>query len=156
MKNKTLFSLLIAIAVIAGGCDFLESINPFSSSDDKTIELYRNRLDSLERAHALEREQLLAREKALMDTVESMRLEAEKAETFKRFHLVAGAFRTPAYARSFHEKVKREGYNSQIIIAPNGFHLVTAGSFDILRNAVNEYHRIRNAGDYEVWLYTHH
>ncbi len=156
MGKIKLFSLLIVISVIFASCDFVESINPFSSSAADSLELYRHRLDSLERAHAMEREQLLAREKALMDTVESMRLEAEKTETFKRFHLVAGSFRTPAYANNFHEKVKREGYSSQIIIAPNGFHLVTVGSFDSFRNAVNEYHRIRNSGEYEVWLYTHH
>ncbi len=154
MRRKRFAVLLTAIVFVACSCDFIENVNPFSSDSSDSLEIYRERLDSINLAREREREEMLERERVLLEKIDKLQSEAEKTRITENYHLIVGAFRTPAYAQNYKEKFSSGGYDSRIITAPNGFHLVTIGSYESYRNAVNEYHRIRSAGEYEVWLYS--
>jgi cell division protein FtsN len=145
--------ILLTVTLILGGCDFVKKVNPFASKVD-TMELYLQRQDSIRRAELLMRQQEEARrEQARADSIQRVReAEAERLRA-QKYHLIVGAFKTPAYADDFHKKMIAEGHDSRIILAENNFHLVTIKSLDNYRTAVNEWRDLRNQGEHLVWLY---
>jgi cell division protein FtsN len=152
--QKFIITALAAI-LLAGGCDFIEKVNPFSKKED-TMSEYLQREDSIRRAELLRTQQMEARrrEQALADSIRrAQEAEAAEAKATGRYHLIVGAFKTPAYASDFYDKIRSQGNDSRIIMADNDFHLVTIKSFNDYRTAVNEWIRIRAEGEHLVWLY---
>ncbi|MFO7923578.1 MAG: hypothetical protein R6U58_07785 [Bacteroidales bacterium] len=148
-----LIFFVITITLLISGCDFVKKVNPFAKKVD-TMELYQQRQDSIRRAELLRRQQEEARrEQARADSISKAReAEAERLRAL-RYHLIVGAFKTPAYADEFHKKMLAQGHDSRIIMSENNFHLVTIKSLDNYRVAVNEWKDIRNQGEHLVWLY---
>ncbi len=145
--------ILLAVTLTLGGCDFVKKVNPFASKVD-TMELYLHRQDSIRRAELLRRQQEDARlEQARADSIQKIREAETERLRAQKYHLIVGAFKTPAYADDFHKKMLAEGYDSRIIMAENNFHLVTIKSLDNYRTAVNEWREIRSGGEHLVWLY---
>jgi cell division protein FtsN len=152
--QKIVIIALVSI-LLAGGCDFIKKVNPFSKKEDTMAE-YLQREDSIRRAELLRTQQMEARlrEQALADSIRrAQEAEAAKAEAAGRYHLIVGAFKTPAFADEFHDRIRSGGYDSRIIMSDNDFHLVTIKSFNDYRTAVNEWIRIRGEGEHLVWLY---
>jgi cell division protein FtsN len=148
-----LIFIVIAITMLISGCDFVKKVNPFARKAD-TMELYQQRQDSIRRAELLRRQQEEARrEQVRADSIRKAReAEAERLSAL-RYHLIVGAFKTPAYADEFQKKMLAQGHDSRIIMSENNFHLVTIKSLDNYREAVNEWKDIRNQGEHLVWLY---
>ncbi len=152
---QKLITVILGIALLAAGCDFVKKVNPFASKVD-TMEIYMQQQDSIRRAELLRMQQEEARR--AQAEAEAAQLEEEKAkeEAAKpsgRYHLIVGAFKTPLYAKEFHAKMKAEGHDSQIIEGYYDFHLVTIKTHDEYRPAVNDWIKIRNQGEHLVWLY---
>jgi cell division protein FtsN len=147
--------IIILAVLLSGGCDFIERINPFAEKAD-TLEIYRQQQDSIRREAMLRKQQEeTRREQARVDSLkrvgESAAIIPEEAS---RYHLVAGAFKTPSYANGFHEYIRNQGYDSRIIMSENNFHLVTLRSVNDYRAAVNELRSLRAQGHHEgIWLY---
>lgn len=153
--QRFLFILLI-VSLSLGSCDFVKKINPFSKEADNSMEVYQRQQDSLKRVEALKVQQDMARrEQAQADSIRLMQQQQEaERERMERYHLIVGAFKTPDYARSFHNAITSQGHQSKILMSANDFHLVTISSTDNYRSAVNEWIAIRNQGEHqEVWLY---
>jgi hypothetical protein len=146
--------IFLATVLFSGGCDFIESINPFAESTD-TLEIYRQRQDSIRSAELLRIQQQEARlEQARADSVQRIQDEAQILKVAERYHLIVGAFRTPLYATDFQNVVRTQGHDSRILMSDNNFHLVTARSLNDYRTALNELAAIRNQGEhYDAWLY---
>jgi cell division protein FtsN len=151
------FSLILLIVSLSlGSCDFVKKINPFSKEADNSMEIYQRQQDSLQRAEALRVQQESARlEQAQADSIRMVQQQKEAERLrMERYHLVVGAFKTPDYARTFHNEILSQGHPSKILMSENDFHLVTIKSTDNYRSAVNDWIAIRNQGEHqEVWLY---
>jgi outer membrane murein-binding lipoprotein Lpp len=148
------FTLIILIVLLLTGCDFVRKINPFSKKADYQLELYQRQQDSIRLAEEYRLQQEEARRaQERAESIRQAELEAMMAAKVKPYHLVVGAFKTPAYAKSFHEKILAAGHESDIIMAENDFHLVTIKSTDDYRSAVNEWKAIRKGEYFDVWLY---
>lgn len=151
MQKFTVF--LFAAVFFTSGCDFIERVNPFAESTD-TMELHRQRLDSIRRVRQLREQQEQARlEQAREETLQEVPENAE-VETSERYHLIVGAFKTPAYAEDYHKKMRDNGHDSRIIMSDNNYHLVTLESFDNYRAAVDKWREARESGEHEIWIYT--
>jgi cell division protein FtsN len=155
MYKKTLFFLVIAS--LAAGCDFVSKINPFAEKVD-TLEIYRQRQDSIRRAVLLERQQEeFRRERAAAERADSVRKVTEVAElqrTAHRYHLVVASFKTPSYASVLSEQIRSQGYDSRIMISKNQFHRVTLKSFDNFQTAIREMNALRSSGEYgDAWVH---
>jgi cell division protein FtsN len=147
------FTVILLVVFLLTGCDFVRKINPFSKKADQ-LELYQKQQDSIRLAEEYRLQQEETRlAQARADSIRQAELDAIMAAKVKPYHLVVGAFKTPAYAKSFHEKILSEGHQSEIIIAENDFHLVTIRSTDDYRAAVNEWNAIRRGEYFDVWLY---
>ncbi len=151
---QKLTTTILVITLLMSGCDFVRSINPFSKKEDP-LEAFQQREDSIRRAEMLQRQQEEARlQEARADSLrKAQEAEAERLKAMNRYHLIVGAFKTPAYAEDFHKKILAEGHDSKIIMSENNFHLVTIKSLDNYRDAVNDWRTIRNQGEHLVWLY---
>ncbi len=148
-----LLIIVFAFSLLTGGCDFVKKVNPFTTRVD-TMDQYRQRQDSIRRAEMLRSQQEEARlEQARADSIRKARSEAERLRTMERYHLIVGAFKTPAYAEDFRQKILAQGNDSRIIMSDNNFHLVTIKSLGNYREAVNEWKVIRDQGEHLVWLY---
>ncbi len=143
--------IILSLILVTTGCD---NINPFKKKVDHAL-LEQQRQDSIRLAQEAEqsRQQQLA-EQAILE--EQRRIEeAERIKASFKYHLVVGSFKVPSNATRYHEKIRSKGFDSQIVMAKNGFQLVTMKSFDNYRTAVNELRNVTRAGEYEVWLYIH-
>jgi cell division protein FtsN len=154
--HKPTFIVLV-IALLAGGCDFIDKINPFAQSVD-TLEIYRQRQDSIRRAALLERQlEEARREKAAAERADSLRNATETSERLRmanRYHLIVGSFKTSSYASLFNERIRNQGHDSRILMSDNQFHLVTIKSLDDYRSAVNELRALWNTGEHgDAWLF---
>jgi hypothetical protein len=155
MYKMTFFFLVIAVLV--AGCDFISKINPFAEKVD-TLEIYRQRQDSIRRAVLLERQQEeFRRERAAAeraDSVQKTRDEDERQRMASRYHIVIASFRTPTYATMLNEQIRSQGYDSRVMISENQFHRVTIRSFDNFQSAIREMNVLRNTGEYaDAWVH---
>ncbi len=70
-----------------------------------------------------------------------------------KYHVITGSFRNPLNAENFNKEMNKMGYHSQIIMASNGFNLVSAYSGDNYNEVINALTNIRTAVNQESWLY---
>lgn len=145
--------VILAFTFLLTGCDFVKKVNPFARKAD-TMEIYQQRQDSIRRAELLRRQQEEARrEQERADSIRLAQEEAARLKAMERYHLIVGAFKNPAYANDFNQKMIAGGHDSRIIMSKNNFHLVTIKSLTDYRTAVREWRAIRNEGEHLVWLY---
>jgi cell division protein FtsN len=152
---QKLIIIILTVVITISGCDLIDRINPFSGKADDSMEIYQRQQDSLRRAELLRVQREEAAQRQAREDSERLAAQqlAEMARSVGRYHLIVGAFKTPAYAREFHEKMLSQGHESRIITSENNFHLVTIKSHDDYRTAVSEWRSIRNQGEHLVWLY---
>ena len=149
--------IVLMIALLTGGCDFIDKINPFAQSVD-TLEIYRQRQDSIRRAALLERQlEEARRERVAAERADSLLNATEASERLRnanRYHLIVGSFKTSSYASLFNERIRNQGHDSRILMSENRFHMVTIKSLGDRRSAVNELRALWNTGEYEgAWLF---
>jgi cell division protein FtsN len=147
--KKYLPFFILGLIIATTGCD---NINPFKKKVDHAL-LEQQRQDSIRLAQEAEELRIQqAEEQARLE--ENRRIEeAERLKALNKYHLVVGSFKVPGNATRYHEKILAKGFDSQIVMAKNGFHLVTMKSYDNFRTAANELRSVTRAGEYEVWLY---
>lgn len=105
----------------------------------------KSREDSIEHINQLER---LKREaQAKIDSVQ------KSCGTSGKYHVITGSFRNPLNAKNFNKEMSKMGYRSQIIMASNGFNLVSAYAGDNYSDVINALNNIRTAVNQESWLY---
>lgn len=142
---------LVCLILSATSCDRVKNFNPFRKKVDHTL-IEQQRQDSIRQAQEQEARRMQeAEELARLESLRQME-EIEKQKPVRNYHLIVGSFRNPDYASRFHQKIQSQGNDSQILMAKNGFHLVTMSSYDNFREAVKELRSMTNAGQ-EVWLY---
>jgi hypothetical protein len=72
----------------------------------------------------------------------------------ERFWLVAGAFGVSANAENHASAARAKGWNAEVRPGSNGLNMVILGAFSSASAARVEMARIREAGDFQVWLKT--
>lgn len=149
---RKLLVVLTFLALVGSGCKY------FRKEIEKKIDpvaIQKAITDSIERAKALITEAKLKqeREQARLDSIR--RIEEQKAKF--RFHVIIGSFKVPSNATSWEQEVHGFGFNNtEILEAPNGFHLVSIGAFDSYGKAFNEIDRINSENidePFELWIY---
>lgn len=72
-------------------------------------------------------------------------------ENVKKFFLIAGSFKVPSNAEAFSEKLKNEGYESEIIVRNNGFHCVSLKTFYTWNEVVSEWSQTKSSRE-GIWI----
>ena len=69
------------------------------------------------------------------------------------FYVVTGSFREPQNADNYLAEMKKQGLKAQIIVAPNGFHLVCTYCGQNLKDVLGALQSARNNVQPESWVY---
>lgn len=155
---KRLILMLVALAFVAGGCKFFDKGKNKKKQQQEVVDpaaAQKAREDSIRIAQEQEAERLrMAREQAIQDSIRQVK---EREAQF-RFHVIIGSFKVPSNAESWEQEVRQMGFkNTKIIDGPNGFTLVSVGSFDTYSKAFNEIDRINYSAEeeepWELWVY---
>ncbi|MBR7067681.1 MAG: SPOR domain-containing protein [Bacteroidales bacterium] len=156
---KKLVLMFVALAVVAGGCKYFDKgKNKKKAKQEKVVDpaaAEKAREDSIRIAQEQEAERIrVARQEAIQDSIRQVK---EREAQF-RFHVIIGSFKVPSNAESWEREVRQMGFkDTKIIDGPNGFTLVSVGSFDTYSKAFNEIDRINyNAEEeepWELWVY---
>lgn len=78
----------------------------------------------------------------------------KKPAVSERFWLVAGAFGVSANAESYVAEARAKGWNAEVRPGQNGLSMVILGAYSSASEARTEMARVRDAGDFQVWLKT--
>lgn len=89
----------------------------------------------------------------IKEVVEEEKRTVEPVEE-ERFWLVAGAFGVSANAENHASAARAKGWNAEVRPGSNGLNMVILGAFSSASAARVEMARIREAGDFQVWLKT--
>ncbi|MFO8234623.1 MAG: SPOR domain-containing protein [Bacteroidales bacterium] len=86
--------------------------------------------------------------------IEEKRKEQDQvsASKTKKFHIVAGSFEKRQNAVNYRDKLRKEGFNAELIGERDGMHAVSYSSFDSKSEATEEMKRIKEEEDLQAWL----
>ena len=70
-----------------------------------------------------------------------------------KYHIITGSFLNPVNAENYNKEMNKMGYHSVIIVASNGFNLVSAYNGDNYNQVLNALNDMRTAINQESWLY---
>lgn len=142
MKKLTI--LFVLTGVLFSGCNFFNGKKEMR----EYIERLENSLkdDSLE--YAAHMESLKRNMQLKIDSITEA-----CAKPKGNFHIISGSFREQQNADRFLIEMEKLGYKSQIIDAPNGFHLVSVFAGTSLQEMFATLNKIRNSVNEESWIY---
>ncbi len=162
-KTFLLFSLFIFMLFSLNNCKFIRTKILGKPDPADTLAAWNARMDSLRRVDSINaieqarldsieriKQQAKADSLAKLDSIKQAKLEAER----NKYHIISGSFRNESYATRYKKEMNNDyGYNSKIIMANNGFNLVSIGAYATMSDAIRELRNIRNKGSLEVWVY---
>ncbi|MDF1574535.1 MAG: SPOR domain-containing protein [Bacteroidales bacterium] len=70
-----------------------------------------------------------------------------------KVHIIVGAFKTSSYADDYAVKMKDQGYAGRIIAGPYSFNLVTSGSYNSVKAALQDLKPVRDNVIETAWIY---
>ena len=145
MKNACFVAVLLAVAVLAGGCDQFRRLAGRPTSED--IAVKKARIEADEAAHQARLDSLRKVQKAMADSLELIdRIKASRtmilsaanvrglsaAGLSNRYYVVVGTFGSLPNAKAQREKAMTAGYDAVLIPFNNGFTAVGLGGSDTL------------------------
>jgi len=103
----------------------------------------------------------VASNKDLADQLALARMQADEAMLKlsdceggnSKVHIIVGAFKNSSYADEYSADMKNQGYAGRIIAGPYSFNLVTSGSYESVKAALNELNSIRANVIQTAWIY---
>jgi cell division protein FtsN len=91
---------------------------------------------------------------ARMQVDEAMLKLANCEEAAKsKVHIIVGAFKTSSYADEYSAEMKSRGYDGNILAGPYSFNLVTSGSYESIKAALNSLANVRESVIETAWIY---
>lgn len=69
----------------------------------------------------------------------------------KRYYIIAGSFKVVSNAENFKQKLIDEGYDSEIVVRNNGYHIVSYKTLFEWNEALTEWRQMRNTNN-ETWI----
>jgi len=158
--KKILFLLLIS-TIAFSGCKFIGGKSVKSERDSLRAYAYtlEQKMAAQEQDHQASLDQLKRESRVMIDSI--AKIYESKAASGKgnygnaasgNFYLIVGAFKTPAYASNWSDRISGKGYQTEIVKVSH-WNLVSAGSSTNLRSALNELSAIRSDVTSNAWVF---
>ncbi len=156
-SNATTIIVIIGVVVVLGVAGGL-----FYMNYDEWIGKPEQKESAIVDEKRLEEEKEEQRIKDSIQSAEAAKEEAAKEEAAKKqtvtnqkkYYLVAGSFKIEKNAQKFSNKLKNQGYNSEVFMESQGFWRVSFNSFIDRKEAFAEYQKLRDR-DIQVWVIRH-
>jgi hypothetical protein len=146
MKRITL--LLAVITLLTTNCEYLRKKGIIGKK--KRMLEYIERLENTLRDDSIEfSAQIEKIKKDAQERIDSIQNACKNGN----YCVITGSFRNPLNADNFVGEMSKMGYKSQVVVAPNGFNLVSAFSSNSLNEALNALQNLRTNVNQESWIY---
>ena len=146
---KKIAFLLVIVTLSTTSCEYLRKkgiIGKKKHMQEMIADLEnKNRDDSIN--HAAQMDQFKKDAQAKIDSVQKC------CGTSGKYHIITGSFLNPVNAENYNMEMNKMGYHSVIIVASNGFNLVSAYNGDNYNEVINALNNMRTAINQESWLY---
>ena len=153
MKKVT--TLAILVIIFCSGCKYFEKKRLFSKGADTMLN-YAAELEEPAKTDTAEMNiapgDVKSEENLSPGDLRDMYQKNEPLGSNK-VYMVVGCFLIPQNADSYSEKLKKEGYNSEIILRPDGFHMVTANSYDNLKAGIRDLQKYKGEITEHAWVW---
>ena len=146
---KNLLGILL-FGLILSSCSLFQK--PSMSQEDIDAMVAENNTLKTQLANNKELEDQLAMARMQADEAMLKLADCENANGSK-VHIIVGAFKNSNYATNYSEVMKSRGYDGKIIAGPYNFNLVTSGSYESVRAALQALRDIRQQVIEEAWIY---
>ena len=146
--------LYIVIAILITGCKYFEEKRLFSKKVDTLIN-YAEELDKPVEPDSADiqssLEQVATETDIPVDSEDDM-FQTKFPSSGNRYYIITGCFMIPDFAEGYAEKMQNMGYNAEIIIRDDGYHMVSVRSFNDLSASKSELRTVR-AEISDAWIY---
>jgi hypothetical protein len=154
MKQLVVF-FVIMLLVLTPSCKWLKEKGWFGKKAD-TMTVWLARQDSIRVVDSVKKAQeaLMAREQALLDSLQRAEDQTRELENRFRYNIIVGSFITPEYARSWQAEFKSRGYDAKILaLEGTSFEMVSAEAHENFSQAVERLKRFQDTVVFDAWMY---
>ncbi len=152
---KKVITLAALVLIFCTGCKYFEKKRLFSKGADTMLN-YAAELEEPAKSDTSEMNvapgDIRSEENLSPEDLHSMYKKNESLGS-NRIYMIVGCFLIPQNADNYAEKIRKMGYNSEIILRPDGFHMVTANSYDNLKAGVRDLQKFRGEITQNAWVW---
>lgn len=153
---KKVLAIAVIIVFICSGCKYFEKKRLFSKGADTMLN-YAAEIDETPTADTMEFYSGIGEVQSQSDiTSDSLERLYQPEETYAgsdNVYMVVGCFLVPQNADNYSEKIRAMGYQSEIILRADGFHMVTANSYGSVSEGVGDLQKFRDEISPHAWLW---
>ena len=154
MKQLVVFSVIMFL-VLTPSCKWIKEKGWFGKKAD-TMAVWLARQDSIRVADSIKKAQeaLMAREQALLDSLQRVEDQEREWENQFRYNIIVGSFITPEYARNWQAEFQSRGYDARILpLEGTSFEIVSAEAHENFRQAVERLQQFQDTVVFDAWMY---
>ncbi|MFO7658536.1 MAG: hypothetical protein R6W78_15870 [Bacteroidales bacterium] len=151
---KKIMTLAVVTALLCSGCKYFEKKRLFSKGADTMLNYAAGIEEQADDTLTFVPETDVRSEENLQDETLRQMYRTNTSLGSDKAYMIVGCFMIPQNADSYAEKIRGKGYNTEIILRPDGFHMVSVSSYDNLRPAVRDLQKFRGeiTGNTWIWL----
>ena len=141
---------IVLLGLIVSSCSLFQK--PSMTQEQIDALVAQNQALKTQAAGCAELEDQLALTRMQMDEA-MLKLAACEEAAQSKVHIIVGAFKNSSFADEYSAEVKDQGYDGKIMPGPYQFNLVTSGSYESIKAALNDLYNIRAEVHEDAWIY---
>ncbi len=147
--------LYIVISVLIVGCKYFEEKRLFSKKVDTLINYAEESIEpeEIDSSEILTGTDEIISEKDISADSQTSIYNSKYSHSDYKYHLVVGCFLIPEYAERYADKLRAMGYNPEIVLRDDGYHMVSARYFNELSASINELQTVKAELSSQAWIY---
>jgi hypothetical protein len=152
---KKVLAVALFIVIFISGCKYFEKKRLFSKGAD-TMLTYAAEIDetptkdTMEFYHGINDVQ--SRSDLISDSLKRL-YQPKASQGSDKAYMIVGCFLVPQNADSYSEKIRNMGYQSEIILRADGFHMVTAKSYATVKDGLRDLQKYRDEISKNAWVW---
>jgi hypothetical protein len=152
---KNIVAIAVLIVIFCSGCKYFEKKRLFSKGADTMLN-YAAEIDETPKEDTMEFYSGMGDVQSQSDHISDSLRSLHQTKTTPgsdHVYMVVGCFLIPQNADNYSEKIRNMGYNSEIILRADGFHMVTANSYGNVKEGARDLQKYRDEISENAWLW---
>ncbi len=153
---KKVLAIAVLFIFICSGCKYFEKKRLFSKGADTMLN-YAAEIDETPTEDTMEFYSgigdIQSQSEIISDSLERLYQPEVTSAGSDNVYMVVGCFLIPQNADNYSERIRGMGYQSEIILRADGFHMVTANSYGSVSEGVRDLQKFRDEISENAWLW---